>query len=289
MQDYINKTMDREDLSNASAKKIIDELNSLIIRLKNENLKISSWYGRFDLSGDKNSLEWINRGIDYAPLSNAVDDTNYPWFLYWEIVWLVLHNDFMPGQKVLDMGGTSSLFSYYLASKGMEVTTIDLQENLVENANYTASKMNWNLKNIVMNMKDLYFNKQFDHITSVCVFEHIPIYDRVEINKEMKKCLKIGGNFSITFDYRNPSKAAQINSPEDVESQFITTSGLSPRGNMPFLDNGKNYLLHPFYSNKVSNYRKQAVEQGLFDASEIDAVKTENDYTFGALFLRNEG
>ena len=29
------------------------------------------------------------------------------------------------------------------------------------------------------------------------------------------------GKFSITFDYRNPSKFAQINSPQDVYKQFV--------------------------------------------------------------------
>ena len=288
MEKRINKTMDRQDLDLASARKIVSELDALIIQLKENNVKTSSWYGCFDLSGDKNSLEVINRGIDYVPLPNAVDDTHFPWFLYWEIVWLVLHNDFKPGQTVLDMGGSSSLFSYYLASKGLRVTTIDLQESLVENANYTANRMNWNLQNTVMDMRDLSFSEQFDFITSVCVFEHIPMYDRVEINKGIKNIIKPGGNFSITFDYRNPSRDAQINSPQDVSSQFITNSGLSPRGNALFFDNGKNYLLHPFYSDKVSKYRELAVENGLFNVSDMDIVKTENDYTFGALFLINK-
>lgn len=287
MREIINKTMDRQDLASATAIKIIDELNHLILSIKARDLRISSWYGRFNLQGSKDSSEWINRGINYSPLPSAADDNNFPWFLYWEIVWLLLNNDFKPGQSVLDLGGSSSLFSYFLAHKGLNVTTVELQSSLVENANFTAEKMNWPLKNIVMDMRELSFDEQFDHVTSVCVFEHIPMYDRVEINKEIKKILKPGGHFSITFDYRNPSKAAKISSPEEVERQFIISSGLSPRGNMPFFDNGKNYLLHPFYSDKVSEYKKIAIDSGLFDASESNVVKTENDYTFGALFLKN--
>jgi len=281
----INKTMDRDDLENAPAIKLIEELNHLILYTKAKGVKVSSWYGNFDLQGKKDSNEWINRGINYNPLLSAVDDINFPWFLYWEIIWLILNNDFKSGQTVLDLGGSSSLFSYILAHKGLNVTTVDLQKNLVDNANYTANKMNWQLTNIVMDMRELTFDEQFDHVTSVCVFEHIPMYDRVEINKEIKKILKPGGNFSITFDYRNPSKGAMINSPEDVESQFITPSGLFPRGNMQFFDNGKNYLLNPFYSDKAPNYKKWAMDKGLFDASEQGVIKNDNDYTFGALFL----
>ena len=45
---------------------------------------------------------------------------------------MTMNAEFSKGQKVLDLGGSSSLFSYYLASKGLDVTTVDLQENLVE-------------------------------------------------------------------------------------------------------------------------------------------------------------
>jgi len=67
------------------------------------------------------------------------------------------------------LGGSSSLFSYYLASKKLEVTTVDLQKNLVENANQVAQQMGWKLNNFVMDMRNLDFDSQFDHITSICV------------------------------------------------------------------------------------------------------------------------
>ena len=121
--------MDLEDLNSERALQIIDELNDLIKALRSKNLKISSWYGSFNLSGDPLSNERINRGYGYQSLEGAADDKNFPWFLYWEIVWVVLNNDFKQGQEVLDLGGSSSLFSYYLASKGIKVTAIDLQKN----------------------------------------------------------------------------------------------------------------------------------------------------------------
>ena len=287
MSELINKTMDRKDLDNCSASKIITELNNLILMLKTLDVKISSWYGRFDLNGRKESTEVINRGVNYCPLPFAADDVNFPWFVYWEIAWLLLNNDFKPGQSVLDLGGSSSLFSYFLAHKGLMVTTVDLQSSLVENANRTADIMNWHLTNYVMDMRNLALGEMFDHVTSVCVYEHIPMFDRVEINKGIKKVLKPGGHFSITFDYRNPSKNASINSPKDVETQFISPSGLLPRGNIPFFDSGINYLLHPFYSDSsnIIEYKERSIKNGLFDASEIKVIKRENDYTFGALFL----
>src|SRR5204863_372039 len=76
--------------------------------------------------------ELANRGLDYEPLAGAADDARFPWFLYWEIAWLVLHNDYRPGQRLLDLGGCSSLFSCYMASKGLDVVAVDLKEELVD-------------------------------------------------------------------------------------------------------------------------------------------------------------
>lgn len=286
----INKTMDSDDLMTLEAKEIINELNELILNVKNKGLKISSWFGMFDLKGEKDTFEWINRGYGYSNLAGSVDDNNFPWFLYWEIIWIVEHNKFNKNHKVLDLGGSSSLFSYYLASKGLEVITVDIQNNLVENANFVARKMGWNLNNYCMDIRALDFDIEFDHITSICVFEHIPIYDRVYINHEIKKLLKPGGDFSITFDYRNPSKQARICTPNDVYEQFIAPSGLEIRGNKEFCENGKSYLLHPFFYNKqnrfMREYKLHEVKSGNFDKSLINVIKNGNDYTFGALFLK---
>ena len=229
----INKTMELSDLETVKAKYIIEELNDLISNLKKKDLKISSWYGNFELTGENDSVEWINRGYNYKPIEGTVDDKNFPWFLYWEIVWVSMNAEFNKGQKVLDLGGSSSLFSCFLASKGLDVTTIDLQEELVNNANQVAQQTGWKLKNYVMDMRKLDFDFRFDHITSICVYEHIPVYDRVKINKTIEKLLLPLGRFSITFDYRNPSRFVRINTPNDVYEQFVKPSGLEPIRKLP--------------------------------------------------------
>ena len=166
--------------------------------------------------------------------------------------------------------------------------TVDLQKSLVDNANHIAKQMGWDLNNHVMDMKKLKFDFKFDHITSLCVYEHIPMYDRVTINKNVKKQLVEEGKFSITFDYRNTNMAASINSPEDVHEQFIKPSGLKARGNERFYDNGKNYLLQPFYSKRrFWKYKINSTLKKDFKMREFFKIKNANDYTFGALFLEN--
>lgn len=278
--------MEPSDLDSDEARPVIAELNALVRDLNHKEVKVSSWYGK--LNGEKYPFEQINRGYHYTPLEGAVDDDNFPWFLYWEIVWIALHTEFRRGQTVLDLGGSSSLFSYYLAAKGLAVTTVDAQRPLVENANRVAQRMGWDLQNYEMDIRDLNFCRQFDHVTSVCVYEHIPMYDRVKINKTIESLLVPGGNFSITFDFRNPSRLASINTPEDVYEQFVKPSGLELRGNESFLDTGGSYLLHPFYYPGNWAFKAAQVKRGHFAPAEIFKTKTSNDYTFGALFQNKQ-
>jgi 2-polyprenyl-3-methyl-5-hydroxy-6-metoxy-1,4-benzoquinol methylase len=282
----INKSMDRADLFTEQGRKVCQELNDLVRWLDAKQLTTSAWYGWLQLTGEPLSFEQMNRGLTYEALPDAVDDLRFPWFLYWEIAWLMEHAGFEPGQKVLDLGGSCSLFAYYLASKGFDVVTVDLQQKLVDIANDVAQKTGWKLRNYAMDMRRMNFNEKFDHITSVCVFEHIPMYDRVEINKGIRDLLVEGGRFSITFDYRNPSRFARINTPQDVDDQFVKPSGLKIRGNYPFHDTEKNWLLHPFYHpNAPFSERWLEFRRGHFGLLDMLRRKQEDDYSFGALFM----
>lgn len=78
----INKAMDRRDLYTPEAAVVVRELDSLIRELRAKNLRISSWYGVFDLDGDSESFERVNRGYGHAPLEQPAEDRNFPWFLY---------------------------------------------------------------------------------------------------------------------------------------------------------------------------------------------------------------
>ncbi len=243
----LNKTMDRADLDAPRAREICAELDALVVGLRESGLEPSNWYGGVEGYGDP-GWERVNRGLRYEPLPGAADDERYPWFLYWEIAWLDMHNDFRAGQRLLDLGGSSSLFSCYMAARGLDVVTVDLNEELVAHGEALAAETGWSLRNVCMDMRDLDEAKlggHFDHITSVCVFEHIPLAGRIDVTRRIERLLEDGGSFSITFDYLNPSPLARIGSPADVQEQFVAPSGLRVRGNGEFHDTGQRYLLHP--------------------------------------------
>jgi methyltransferase family protein len=279
--------MDRADLEAPPARMVARELNELVEDLRSRDLRVSSWYGAFDLPGDPDSMERVNRGYGYEPLEGAAADHLFPWFLYWEIAWLTINNDFAPGQRLLDLGGCSSLFSLYMASKGLDVVALDLNDELVANGNKVAAATGWALRNVRMDIRDLDLPERFDHITSVCVFEHLPVSGRIRTNTQVRDLLLDGGSFSITFDYLNPSRRAEIDSPADVEEQFVRPSGLRVRGNEEFVDNGERYLLHPAHHPVAAktDWRERSIEQGQFERVAAEQVSDSNEYTFGALFL----
>jgi hypothetical protein len=283
----LNKTMDRADLELPEARAVAGELNELIGGLGARDLRISSWYGRFELADDPHSIERVNRGYGYQPLPGAIDDRRFPWFLYWEIAWLTLNNDFRPGERLLDLGGCSSLFSFYMASRGLDVVALDLNQGLVANGNAVAEATDWSLRNLHMDIRHLDLHERFDHVTSVCVFEHLPVSGRIRANGQLRELLRDGGSFSMTFDYLNPSRRAAIDSPQDVEDQFVRPSGLDVRGNRTFQDSGSRYLLHPAHHPVAAetDWRARCVAEGQFDAAAAECLSETNEYTFGALFL----
>jgi protein-L-isoaspartate O-methyltransferase len=281
----LNKTMDRDDFALPEVQKVVAELDELVLELRRLDLRASSWYGAFELTRAERAMERANRGYRYRPLDGAADDASWPWFVYWQIAWLVTNNDFKPGDRLLDMGGASSLYSCYVASLGLDVVTVDIDPALVENGNEVARRTGWKLANHLMDMRELHVAGTFDHITSVCVFEHVPLAGRIDVTSKVADLLETGGSFSFTFDYGNPSRLARISSPEDVEEQFVRPSALRVRGNARFEDNGKRYLLHPFFHPGAWRWKADCVRKGQFRARDAWKLKLRNDYTFGALFL----
>ena len=260
MTGALNKTMDRGDLDTARARQVCAELNALVTDLRERGVMASNWYGGLEMEAEAADWERANRGLSYDPLHAAADDERFPWFLYWEIAWLVINNRFRSGDRLLDLGGSSSLFSCYMASCGLEVVTVDVKDSLVANGDEIGAATGWNLRNIRADMRSLgeaALGGRVHHVTSVCVLEHLPVMGRVEAGGQIRDLLLDGGSFSITFDYLNPSPWARIGSPADVERQFVAPVGLRVRGNHTFHDNGLRYLLHP---------------------------DGDDEYTFGALF-----
>jgi SAM-dependent methyltransferase len=177
-----------------------------------------------------------------------------------------------PHHRVLDAGGTASLFSCQLASRGVNLQSVDLNETLVDAGRETAAAMGWKMSSHCMDMTSLEFDDaSFDSAYSICVFEHLEAAMRRRALSEIARVLKPGGVLSITFDYRGPgvnlggkgldyTPENLIRSPADVARHFFSNDELEVLGNPEFHDNGQSYLVWP--------------------------ADRSQHYTFGAVFLR---
>jgi SAM-dependent methyltransferase len=290
----LNKSMDRDDLLTPQGMQFTGHLSRLTRELDEKHLPVTSWYGglnrprfEFSLAGMRlyarrllgrtrrvGTTAAISRGGDaYQSLPGVSCDDMHPWFLYWEAFWVTANGPDLTAQsRVLDAGGTASLFSYFLASRGAETHSVDLNPRLVAAGNETAGAMNWNLRSHCMDMAALQFDSaSFDHAYSICVFEHLDADLRQRALREIARVLKPGGILSLTFDYgapgvhlagTGPNYEPQnlIRTPDDVRRHFCACGAFEPVGNADFFDNGKRYL----------NWPDDPARQ----------------YTFGAIFLR---
>jgi ubiquinone/menaquinone biosynthesis C-methylase UbiE len=295
--------MDRDDLLTVEAAPLVAGLNDLVHTLYARGIAPSSWVGtvpRGPISrrgatiarlwrplgrhlpahaenlGERHALGMKER-LDYQPLPRAADDPRFPWFLYWEIYWVLrrvgplLH----PGMRLLDAGGASSLFTCHLASLGYEVHSADLDQRLLENGQRVATTMGWTrLFSYAMDLGDLRFpDAHFDHAFSICVFQHLDYEVKQAALREIARCLKPGGFLALTFDYRNPAPCVggvgkdprprnALRSEADIHRSFLSSGLFRIVGNPLFHDNAKSYLRHP------RGHRQP--------------------YTFGALFLQRQ-
>lgn len=304
-EEIINKTMCRDDLLSDEAEPVIQDLNRLIREMYAKDIFMSSWVGTLPSSGHKGRKTFLNkllgrlrnrgdagvsgpgeanalkRGMEqrlgYEPLKGAEDDVRIPWFLYWEIFWVLRVTEpfLSTGMNVFDAGGTSSLFSCYLGSLGFKVHSVDLNKELKENGERISQATGWEMNSYTMNMRQLDFpDRFFDHAYSLCVFEHLDYDTKQAALAEIARCLKPGGLFSITFDYRNPAPGIfgygkdtrprnQLKAEEDIRRSFLSSGHFELIGNQKFYDNDKSYLIHHRFDNAP--------------------------YTFGAIFMRKIG
>jgi 2-polyprenyl-3-methyl-5-hydroxy-6-metoxy-1,4-benzoquinol methylase len=287
--------MDRADLETLEGMRTVDQLNELIETLARAGLTASTWFGELHPTKSQQLVEQLNRPPGYEPWSGAADDTRYPWFLYWEIAWVWRNAPLHPGDRVLDLGGASSLFSFFLASQGVDVTTVDVNRELVTNGNLVAASLGWSLENRELDIHQLARDEalrrdSFDHVTSICVFEHLPASSRVRASADIAKVVRPGGTVSLTFDYRSPARLAQIDSPRDVHDQFAEPRALEPLGNPIFYDNGLRYLVHPaVHPDAPLSLRARFVAARHVRAEALLRPRSIQPYTFGALFMERVG
>lgn len=165
----------------------------------------------------------------------------------WEDTWILAHANVQSRMKVLDIGGASTPFSFYLADMGCSVRVVDNDWGncgTVYNGNYVAKKMNWDLQTLDWDIgRGLPFeDDSFDRVFCVCVIEHLPSAVRQLLMKEIRRVLKYGGIAGLTTDYDHErkvittDKGLRFGFKDKFNRDVLAPSGLSLMGNADLQD-----------------------------------------------------
>jgi len=158
----------------------------------------------------------------------------------WEYTWTLANSHLEKGMKILDAGSPSiSFLSFYLADKGYEVCSVDLE--ITEPRLKRAEQIHTPLIIGQENIETLPFpNNSFDRVFCICVIEHVK--NDVKGIKELVRVCKKGGLIALTTDYTkkfNPyGKAIFKNSrsynKRQLLERIVKSSGLKLYGKTDF-------------------------------------------------------
>lgn len=172
----------------------------------------------------------------------------------WENAQAVLYSGLTDGERVLDIGGASTPFSFYLASRGCDVSILDndwANCGTIFNTDYVGRQMGWKMKAYDADVarRFPFADGSMDRVFSICTIEHLPSAVRRAMMAETGRVLKRGGIAAITFcyDQNHPvltvDKGLRFGYWQKFQRDVIEPSGLEPVGPIDRTDyEGKDFL-----------------------------------------------
>ena len=129
--------------------------------------------------------------------------------------------------KVLDIGCGEGFYSVYLASKGFDVTGIDISETAIRMAKENAIKQNVKINFFALDVIDLEkINDKFDFIFEWAILHHILPEKRQKYVENIKVLLNNGGKYlSVCFNIQNSDFGAK-----NKEVRIIPEGAKMPAG-----------------------------------------------------------
>lgn len=231
-----------EDLSVPEVKKVADKIESVKGQLSSRGLRYTSSAGMF-----------IDGTYTFDSEKRKL----------WENSWIASHAHLLPGLKVLDIGGASTAFVFYLASLGCSVKVIDNDWSccgMIYNTRYVAKKMGWDIEALDRDItKPVPFaDNSFDRVFSICTVEHLTSSVRRRMMQEIARVLKPGGIAGFTIDYSPDrevliaDKGLRFGYRDKLFKEIIDPSGLTLYGNSDLVDvsNDEGGFLGAFFLKK---------------------------------------
>lgn len=129
------------------------------------------------------------------------------WSKVWEYPWVLLNGVegvVRPGVKICDIGSEISSVPWYLASKGADVTIIEMDSQYVSLWDDIRRRTGWNVRWSIVDSETLPFESElFSVVTSFSVIEHQR--NKEKAISEVVRVLKPDGIFGISFDICEPA------------------------------------------------------------------------------------
>ena len=215
-----------EDFQRPDIKALVDELQALKVELTRRGLRFTNTAGNF-------------LARQYHP------ETKHG--KLWEDAWVIRPAGIASGQTVLDVGGASTIFSFYVASRGCQVVVVDndwANCGTLLNARYVAKQMGWSLAALDRDVsRPVPFpDGHFDRVFSICVLEHLPNRLRQFLMREIGRVLKPGAlaGFTTDYDATRPvlvtDKGLRFAYKAKLERDVIQPSGLTVYGSAHWVD-----------------------------------------------------
>ncbi|NNF99353.1 MAG: class I SAM-dependent methyltransferase [Desulfobacteraceae bacterium] len=140
----------------------------------------------------------------------------------WEISKVLYWIDRTTGNKLLNIGGGSTIINFYLASIGYDITSIDCcwaESDLVENEKMVADKLELPIESVNADFIEYDANAVFNAVFSICVIEHIETRERQRLFIEnMARHTAPGGLMLLTFGYGNKATCNPFRNEKEIDS-----------------------------------------------------------------------
>lgn len=166
-------------------------------------------------------------------------------------------------RRVLDFGGGATPPVLYLASRGADVLSLDVNPGLTAQTNAAAARHRWTLRGSTHDLTRQPAPDhwgRFDAVISFSVLEHIPAAPRRAALERMAALLAPGGVMVLTFDYgADAPQPHALRDPAEVAA-LAAAARLTTLDGQPFHDTGARFRL--------------------------DRRHPDRHFTFGSLFLR---
>ena len=157
-----------------------------------KKLTLTKYYDRREL--ERSEIQHLMSEIAEFANQHQLEFNPLKWFEY---SYCLLYSGHRHRGKVLEVGSAKSVFPYYLAAKGYDVTTIDVADS--DYRRQVGKK--FNVKSVTWDLRE--FNPElegkFDLVSNLSVVEHIDQDTKAVLN--LAKYLKPGGIMVVSTDF----------------------------------------------------------------------------------------